>query len=57
MSNKEVIIEPIRKLPEELGLEEIAVLAAIRKAEEDAHAVRTIPHEEVRRRFQGWISK
>lgn len=61
MSNKEVVIEAIRKLPEELSLEEIAeeiaVLAAIRKAEEDADAGRTIPHEEVKRRFQEWISK
>jgi predicted transcriptional regulator len=61
MSNKEVVIEAVRKLPEELSLEEIAeevaVLAAIRKGEEDADAGRTIPHEEVKRRFQEWISK
>jgi predicted transcriptional regulator len=61
MSNKEVVIEAVRKLPEELSLEEIAeevaVLAAIRKGEEDADAGRTIPHDEVKRRFQEWISK
>ncbi len=61
MSNKEIVIEAIRKLPEELSLEEIAdeiaVLAAIRKGEEDADAGRTIPHDEVKRRFQEWISK
>lgn len=61
MSNKEIVIEAVRKLPEELSLEEIAeevaVLAAIRKGEEDADAGRTIPHEEVSRRFQEWISK
>jgi predicted transcriptional regulator len=61
MSNKEIVIEAVRKLPEELSLEEIAeevaVLAAIRKGEEDADAGRTIPHEEVKRRFQEWISK
>ncbi len=61
MSNKEIVIEAVRKLPEELSLEEIAeevaVLAAIRKGEEDADAGRTIPHDEVKRRFQEWISK
>jgi predicted transcriptional regulator len=61
MSNKEIVIEAVRKLPEELSLEEIAeevsVLAAIRKGEEDADAGRTIPHEEVKRRFEGWISR
>ncbi len=61
MSNKEIVIEAIRKLPEELSLEEIAeevaVLAAIRKGEEDADAGRTIPHDEVKKRFQAWISK
>jgi predicted transcriptional regulator len=61
MSNKEIVIEAVRKLPEELSLEEIAeevaVLAAIRRGEEDADAGRTISHDEVRRRFQEWISK
>ena len=61
MSNKEIVIEAIRKLPEELSLEEIAeevaVLAAIRRGEDDADAGRTIPHDEVKKRFQTWISK
>jgi predicted transcriptional regulator len=61
MSNKEIVIEAIRKLPEELSLEEIAeevaVLAAIRRGEDDADAGRTIPHDEVKKRFQTWITK
>jgi predicted transcriptional regulator len=61
MSNKEIVIEAVRKLPEELSLEEIAeevaVLAAIQKGEEAADAGQTIPHDEVKRRFQEWISK
>ena len=61
MSNKELVIEAVRKLPEELSLEEIAeevaVLAAIRKGEDDADAGRMIPHDEVERRFREWTSK
>jgi predicted transcriptional regulator len=61
MYNKEIVIGAVRKLPEELSLEEIAeevaVLAAIQKGEEDADACRTIPHDEVKRRFQEWTSK
>jgi predicted transcriptional regulator len=60
MSNKEIVIEAVRKLPEDLSLEEIAeevaVVAAIRKGEEDSDAGRTISHDEVKRRFQEWIS-
>jgi predicted transcriptional regulator len=61
MSNKEIVIEAVRKLPEDSSLQEIAdevaVIAAIRRGEEDSDAGRTIPHDEVKRRFQEWISK
>ena len=61
MSNKEIVIEAIRQLPEQVTFEEIAeevaILAAIQKGEADADAGRTIPHEEVKKRLQTWISK
>jgi predicted transcriptional regulator len=61
MSNKEIVIEAIRQLPEQASFEEIAeevaILAAIRKGEEDADAGRTIPHDEVKKRLQTWMSK
>ncbi|MGP0065517.1 MAG: hypothetical protein ACLQGP_18175 [Isosphaeraceae bacterium] len=61
MSNKELVIETLRQLPEQVTLEEIAeeiaTLAAIRRGEEDVEAGRTIPHDEVKKRFQTWISK
>ena len=61
MSNKEIVIEAIRQLPEQVTFEEIAeevaILAAIRRGEEDADAGRTIPHDEVKKRLQTWISK
>jgi predicted transcriptional regulator len=61
MSNKDVAIEAIRQLPEQASFEEIAeevaILAGIRRGEKDADAGRTIPHDEVKKRLQTWISK
>ena len=61
MSNKEIVIEAIRQLPELASLEEIAeevaVLAAIQKGERDADAGRTVSHEDVKKRLSSWISK
>ena len=61
MSNKDLVIEAIRQLPEIVSLEEIAeevaILAAIEKGTRDADAGRTIPHEEVKKRLTSWISK
>jgi len=55
MSNKDLVIETIRKLPEDATLdeicEEIAILAAIRRGEEAADAGKVVPHEEVKKRF------
>ena len=61
MSNKEVVIEAVRKLPEDATLqqisEEIAIFAAIRKGEEAADEGRVIPHEEVKKKLASWTSR
>jgi predicted transcriptional regulator len=61
MSNKEIVIEAIRQLPELVSFEEIAeeiaILAAIQKGERDADAGRTVSHEDVKKRLTSWISK
>jgi predicted transcriptional regulator len=60
MSNKEAVIEVVRELPDEASFEEIieqiTILAAIRRGEEAADAGRVIPHEEVKKRMARWIS-
>jgi predicted transcriptional regulator len=60
MSNKEAVIEAVRGLPEESTLDEIleqiAILAAIRRGEEDSAAGRVIPHDELKKRVARWIS-
>jgi predicted transcriptional regulator len=61
MSNKETVLEVLRRLPEDVTLEEIseeiAILAAIRKGQQDAEASRVIPHEEVEKRLASWNMK
>ena len=58
MTNKELAIEAIQNLPETLTLEEIVdelvLLAAIRKGEEAADAGRVISHEDVKRAVASW---
>ncbi len=61
MSNKELVIETVRKLPEDASLqqisEEIAILAAIQRGREAADAGDVISHEELEKRSASWISK
>jgi predicted transcriptional regulator len=55
-SDKEIAIEAIKGLSDDATLEEIAeeigVLAAIRKGEQDAGAGRMVSHEDVKGRFR-----
>ncbi len=55
MSDKDLVIQVVRELPEDVTLEEIseeiAMLAAIRRGEKAADAGRVLPHEEVKKRF------
>ena len=61
MSNKEAVIEIVRKLPEEVTLEEILeeieILAGIRRAEEAVREGRVISHEDVKQRLASWLSE
>lgn len=61
MTNKELVLDTVRGLPDDATLEDIseqiAILAAIRKGEEAADAGRVVSHEEVKRQFTTWISK
>ena len=61
MSDKDVVIETLRQMPEAATLEqiseEIAILAAIHKAEAAADSGQVVAHEEVRQKLASWISK
>ena len=61
MSNKEMVIEAVRQLPENVSLDEIseqiAILAAIRRGERAVEEGKTISHDVVKVRSASWISK
>jgi predicted transcriptional regulator len=60
MSNKELVLEAVRGMPDEATIdqisEEIAILAAIRRGEEAADAGDLISHEEVKQRLAKWLT-
>jgi len=61
MSDKQLVVELLNRLPEDAKLQdigrEIEFLAAIREGEEQADRGEVIPHEQVKREFASWISK
>lgn len=61
MSNKQAALEAVNHLPEDATfediLEEIAILAGLRRGREDIQAGRVLSHEEVTTRIRAWISK
>ena len=60
-SDKEFAIESLRRMPEDVSIEQIseefAILAAIRRGEAAADAGRVLTHAEVARRSAAWTSK
>jgi predicted transcriptional regulator len=60
-TDKELALESLRQMPDEVSIEEIseefAILAAIRRGEAAADAGRVLTHAEVTRRSAAWTSK
>jgi predicted transcriptional regulator len=61
LTEKQLAWEALRQMPESATLqqisEEMAILAAIRRAEADADAGRVLSHDEVARRSAEWTTK
>jgi predicted transcriptional regulator len=61
MSDKQLVVELLNRLPEDAKLQdigrEIEFLAAIREGEEQADRGEVVPHEQVKKEFASWISK
>ena len=61
MSDIELALDSIRRLPEDARLDAIAerlqFLAAIRKGAEQIERGETVPHEEVKRQLATWLSR
>ncbi len=61
MSDKQAVLEAVRRLPEDATLadieEELATLTAIRRGSEAADEGRVKSHDEVKRLLVEWTSK
>ncbi len=59
MSQKEIVLDVISELPDEVSLEQIAekieFLAAIKKGMDQLDRGEGIPHEEVKRQLATWL--
>lgn len=60
MSQKELVLEAIRELPDDATIDAIAdrveFIAALQKGINDLDRGDTVPHEEVKRRLAAWLS-
>jgi predicted transcriptional regulator len=61
MTDKQLVLESVRQLPDGISMEEIAerieFLAAVQKGSEQIRQGKTIPHEEVKRQLAEWLAK
>lgn len=61
MSVKEAVLNAVREMPEEVSfdevLEQLEILAAIRRADEDIAAGRVYSQEEIEQEVETWFSK
>jgi predicted transcriptional regulator len=61
MTQKQLVLEAIKELPEETSLHDIAerieFLAAIQKGIDELDRGEGIPHEEVKRQLASWLAK
>ena len=60
MTQKDIVIEAIGKLPDDASIEEIAdrveFLAAIQKGIDQLDSGEGIPHEEIKKQLASWLA-
>ena len=61
MTDREIVLEAVHRLPEEASLhdiaEELALLAAVREGQQDLKDGRVVSNEEMKRRLDSWSAK
>jgi predicted transcriptional regulator len=61
MSAKQLVLETVRTMSDQMSmeqiLEELAILAAIRRGEEAADEGKVVSHEEMKKRAKSWNTK
>jgi len=59
MTEKEIVLESIRALPDDCTLDEIAerikFMAAVQKGLEELDQGESIPHEEIKKQLASWL--
>jgi predicted transcriptional regulator len=60
MTEKEIVLETIRALPDDCSLDEIAerieFMAAVQKGLDQLDRGERIPHEEIKRQLASWLT-
>ncbi len=60
MTDKEIVLETIRALPDDCSLEEIAerieFMAALQKGLDQLDRAEGIPHDEVKKQLASWLT-
>jgi predicted transcriptional regulator len=61
MSDKQLVLESIERLPDDASLnaivERVEFLAAVRKGLDQIDRGETVPHDEVKRQLASWLSR
>jgi predicted transcriptional regulator len=61
MSDKQAVLEAVRQMPDDATLRqinaELDLLAALREGVADSRAGRVVPHEEIKRQYEAWLTK
>jgi predicted transcriptional regulator len=60
MTEKEIVLETIRALPDDCSIEEIAerieFMAAVQKGLDQLDKGATVPHDEVKKQLASWLT-
>jgi predicted transcriptional regulator len=60
MTEKEIVIETIRALPDDCSIEEIAerveFMAAVQKGLDQLDKGKSIPHDEIKKQLASWLT-
>lgn len=60
MSQKELVLEAIQELPDDVSIDQIAdrvdFMAAIQKGIDDIDSGDTVPHEEIKKQLATWLT-
>ena len=61
MSDKQAVLEAVSQMPDDARFRQISaeldLIAALREGVADSRAGRVVPHEEIKRQYEAWLTK